>query len=209
MLLFALGYGIFIFFAFNNPIFKDFVYNMGTIVVSYVMLMTAVSFDEKNNTDIIFISLPINRKKIILEKYLLIFVTAFFGLSIMGLLGATIKISGIIEVTRFVNINDLLFSLTSVLLLSSVYFPLYLKLGYKYSRIINIVFFMFLFFMPSWITGYIVHNVDKKGPLAQQIIETVAAIPTTIIGSTLLLITLVLALFSYIISVRVYMNKEF
>jgi len=209
MLFFALGYGIFLFIVFNNPVFRDFKYNMGTIAVSYIMLMTAVSFDERNKTDIVFNSLPITRKKIILEKYLLIFVTVFIGLSIMSFLGLVIKFSGIIEVGRLVNINDLLFSLTSVLLLSSVYFPLYLKVGYKYSRYINLFFFLFLFFLPSWLTEFLMHNVDKSGPLVQQVIETVLAIPTPIIGSTLLVITLLLALISYIISVRIYMNKEF
>jgi len=82
-------------------------------------------------------------------------------------------------------------------------------LGKKYGRIIKMIFFLFLFFMPSWLTGYLMNNVGKRDPLLQQIIETVLAIPTWIIGSTLLAIALVLALFSYIMSVRIYMNKEF
>lgn len=208
MLIFAGGYGIFLFIAFNNPIFKDLIYNMGTIAVSYIMLMTAVSFDEKNNTDIIFVSLPINRRKLIFEKYFLVFISVFLGLSIMGVLGAIIKLSGIITVPRFVNINDLFFSLSSVLLLSSVYFPLYLKLGFKYSRVINLIFFLVLFFLPSWLTQYLMHNVDRTGLFARSI-DAVLSIPAWMIGSILLATTLIMALISYLISVRIYMNKEF
>jgi ABC-2 type transport system permease protein len=209
MWFFPFGYGFFLFIVFNNPIFKDLIYNMGTVAVAYVMLMTAVSFDEKNSTDVILVSLPINRKKIVLEKYLLAFLVVFIGWGIMGLLGAIIKISGIIDVTRLINFNDLLFSLSSVLLLSSVYFPAYLKLGYKYSRYINLTIFLLLFFLPSWLTEYLVQNVDKKGPLTQKITVAILDIPTPMIGFALLTITLVLALISYLISVKLYIHKEF
>lgn len=209
MWFFPLGYGFFLFIVFNDPIFKDLIYNMGTVAVAYVMLMTAVSFDEKNKTDIIFISLPINKKKIVLEKYLLSFVVVFVGLGIMGFLGTIIKISGIIDVPRLINFNDLLFSLSSVLLLSSVYFPTYLKLGYKYSRYVNLAMFLMLFFLPSWLVKYLVINVDKKGPLAQRLAEVIQYTPPSMIGLPLLVMTLFVALISYLISVRIYMNKEF
>ena len=206
--LFPFFYGFFLFIVFNDPLFKDFIYNMGAIAVSYVMIMTAVSFDEKNTTDIILLSLPLNRKKIILEKYLLVFIVVPIGLLIMGLLGVIFKLSGLIEVPRLVNINDFLFSLSSVLLLSAVYYPTYLKLGYKYSRYINLCLFLFLFFLPNWLTEYLVNNVDKNGPFAQRLLE-ILSYPLPLIGCVLLLITLILAFISYLISVRIYMKKEF
>lgn len=205
---FPLGYGFFLFIVFNNPIFKELIYNMGIIAISYVIIMTAVSFDEKNTTDIILLSLPIKRKIIILEKYLLTFIVVLVGMAIMGFLGAVIKFSGLIEIPRMVNINDFLFSLSSVLLLSSVYYPTYLKLGYKYSRYVNLCLFLFLFFLPSWLSQYLVSNIDKNGPLGQGLLELLN-FPIWQIGCTLLGVTLIITLISYWISVRIYMNKEY
>lgn len=206
--LFPFFYGFFLFIVFNDPLFKNFIYNMGAIAVSYVMIMTAVSFDEKNTTDIILVSLPLNRRKVILEKYLLVFIVVPIGLLIMGFLGVVFKLSGLIEIPRLVNINDFLFSLSSVLLLSAVYYPTYLKLGYRYSRYINLGLFLFLFFLPNWLTEYLVNNVDKSGPFAQRLLE-ILNYPMTLIGCVLLLITIILAFISYLISVRIYMKKEF
>jgi len=206
--LFPFFYGFFLFLVFNDPLFKDFIYNMGVIAVSYVMIMTAVSFDEKNSTDIILLSLPLNRKKVILEKYILVFIIVPIGLLIMGFIGAVIKLSGLIEIPRLVNINDFLFSLSSVLLLSGIYYPSYYKLGYKYSRYINLVLFLFLFFLPNWLTQYLINNVDRNGPFAQRLME-ILNYPTWFIGCILLAITLIFAFISYLISVRIYMKKEF
>ena len=204
--LFPFFYGFFLFIVFNDPLFKNFIYNMGAIAVSYVMIMTAVSFDEKNTTDIILVSLPLNRRKVILEKYLLVFIVVPIGLLIMGFLGVVFKLSGLIEIPRLVNINDFLFSLSSVLLLSAVYYPTYLKLGYRYSRYINLGLFLFLFFLP-WLTEYLVNNVDKTD-LCPKIAGNIK-LSSALIGCVLLLITLILAFIFYLISVRIYMKKNF
>lgn len=182
---------------------------MGTVAVSHMMFMTAVSLDERNRSDIMLVSLPIKRNKIILEKYLLVLSTGLIGIGIMGFLGGLVKISGLVPVSRFINTNDIFLSLASIVLLSSVYYPLYLKLGYKYSRVINMLFFMIFFFIPSWITEYTTSNVDFNDPAVQNIIEIFLATPTILINGGLLLIALILALISYLISVRIYTNKEF
>ncbi len=206
ILLFALGYGVFLLVAFNNPIFSNFIYYMGTVAVSYMMFMTAVSLDERNKSDIMLVSLPIKRNKIILEKYLLVFLTGLIGIALMGSLGGLVKISGFLPISRFVNLNDVFLSLASVLLLSSFYYPLYLKLGYKYSRIINMFFFMLFFFIPSWVTEYITSNEDIT---VIKTIEKLSTTPTILISVSFFAIALILALISYLISVRIYINKEF
>ncbi|MFZ7104348.1 MAG: ABC-2 transporter permease [Peptococcaceae bacterium] len=209
VILFAAGYGGFLFIAFNNIIFKEFVYNMGTIAISYVILMTAANNDEKNKTDIILNSLPIHRVKLVLEKYLLAYVSVFLGLSIMTVLGGIMKVSGVVAVSRLANINDLLFSLSSVLLLSSLYFPLFLKFGSKYTRVINLFFFLGLFFLPSWLTGFIMNNVNQKSGIVQDLINYFTSIPLWSVGVGLLVITLVLNMISYLVSVQIYRHKEF
>ncbi|MCG9969458.1 ABC-2 transporter permease [Pelotomaculum terephthalicicum JT] len=76
-IIFALLYGVFIFFAFSKPPFSQCIYSMGAMGISYILILTALQADFKNNTMVILNSLPVRRSEIVASKYLSMFYSKY------------------------------------------------------------------------------------------------------------------------------------
>ncbi len=194
-LYFMIGYGIFVFFAFQDASFAGFKYIMGGSAISYILIMTAIAHEEKNNSDIILNSLPLKRNTIVMAKYLTFLGSVLITMVIMGVIGLIIYTIGFPPLDRLISLSDVLAVLLSVSFLSSIYYPLYIKFGGKYMRFFNIILFMLIFFLPTFLSGLIGEKFNS------------ITIPEFYCIS--LLISMIMLLGSYLISLRIYENKEF
>lgn len=206
-LIFALCYSIFIFFAFGGHSFAKTVNVMGSVAISYIFILTAIAYDDKNKSDVILNSLPVKREQIIMAKYLSVFVFVAIALGFMGVIGGIINISGLPFNPSMVSLTDLVTALASVAFLSSVYLPLYYKFGSAYTRMFNIALFLLVFFLPSTLVEILKKYGNREW--FNGVINTIQSIPDWAIISALAGATLLFMLVSMLITMRIYKRKDF
>lgn len=175
------------------------------IMVAYILLMGACGYDDKNKSDIMLNSLPINRIDLVIAKYLSSFVFIFIGISITFVITAALNFSGFLHFDRLMNFQDVLGCTISIVILSSLYFPINFKFGYQKSRYVNMIFFMGVFFLPSILLSKFI----KKGSgAAPSFILYLNSQPNWVIVSFILIIAFIIMMLSLIVSTRIYMNKD-
>ncbi len=208
--LFTMGYAIFLFFCFKNPALSNIVYITVTVMTSYLFIIYATSFDDKNKCDIMLNSLPVTRKEIVTARYLFLLITIFIGIATSFIIGAFFKIIGDVSglwTIRLINHNDLIISLFSVSLMGSIYMPFYYKFGNIYVRIFNVVFFIVVFSVPKLVTEYIIKNRNIKW--IKKIILFANTIPDWVIPIIIVVFSLLILSISLLFSIRIYGNKDF
>ncbi len=206
-LLFAAVYCIFLFVAFANQVFGEFVYIMGSVAIAYIFIMGTSANDDKNKSAIIFISLPIKRKYIVMAKYLAVCMFIVIGLTLTSLTGIIINSAGLPLSIRFINYRDVVSVFVSVGLAVSIYYPFYFKFGYTSMRMVNLVLFLMAFFAPTAVADFI--RFHKNEPVIQSLITTVTNMPDWLTSSLLIATALVIMAISLAISIKIYNNKEF
>lgn len=204
-LFFALLYTIFLFFAFSQSSFLQFIYSMGAVAISYILILTALQADLKNNTMIIVNSLPVKRSEIVAAKYLSMFVFITLSLLLFVAVGILIKISPLSFDIRWPKFYDLMITFVSVSVLLAVYVPFYFKTGGRWLQVINILFFMFIFFAPIAVFNYFMKNQDQFliKNLVQFFNENVFMVYLAAVMITLLMLAI-----SFICSLKIYLNKD-
>ena len=89
----------------------------------------AASYDEKNKSEIILNSLPLKRNDIVIAKYISTFAFSILGIIYSILIGFIGNFIGLSMFTRLISLKDIVLVLTSVCILSSIFFPVYFKFG--------------------------------------------------------------------------------
>lgn len=205
---FAALYSIFVFFAFSAPMFSQGLYIMGAVAISYIFILTAVAYDDKNNSDVILNSLPLKRSSIIMAKYLSIIVFVALSVGIVGIIGMAIRTFGILPISpRLISITDFLGTLISIGILCSLYLPLYYKFGSIRVRIFNIFLFLAVFFIPSYLGEMAAKNQPNEFVLG--ILTGLKNFPDWLIWLVSSAFTLVTMLISMFISIQIYKRKDF
>lgn len=199
-------YAIFLFVAFANPVFKDYVYVMAALGISYITIVGATQAEYKDNADIAMNSLPVTRKEIVVSKYLAVFAFVGIALLIVAVVGLVFHFLPAPLAIRLISVNDIIAALISAVFLAAVSMPAYFKSGAQWVRIVNVMVFMLVFFAPAQIVEWLAsHQQDGWGPAISQILRQTPWLP----GLSGLLVVLALLALSYIISLHIYLNKDF
>ncbi len=188
------------------------IFSMSVIAVTYILILTAVAYDNKNKSDILLNSLPIGRARIVLSRYLSIYVFSAIGIVYYFIFYILIKISGFplkLYPVTFVEVFIVLFAAT---LLNSIYFPIFFKLGYIKSKIINFVLFFAVFFGISTAVSFI-KDISKNGSdfskFILSIIDTINSLSSFQIVICIFMIMIIIFAISYMLSMKFYKNREF
>lgn len=204
--LFLFVYGIFMFFIFNNPVFEGMVYIMGMIIGVYFFLITASMEEERNKSEIVLNSLPVSRNRIVMAKYLSVFVYVLIGAIFLGFLGLLFQLPAIPIQTRLLKATDLLAVIFLISVAVSIYFPLYFHFGASALRLFSVIFFLFFFFVPRWLFElYLAYEETDTIHFLKNIIEQFPLLPVVVI----LLIAFLLLTGSFFYSRKIYLKKEF
>lgn len=206
MIIFAGGYSLFIFFAFNNPVFKPFLYIMGGVVIGYIFVLSALQAEFKNNSDVILNSLPVSRKDIVTARFLSIFVLAALALVILGSVGFLLRVLPFPLEVPIISLRDVLISLGLIVLMSVLFMPAYHFTSGKWLQIINIVFFMLIFFAPATIFQFLAEHTDKAWAL--NLVSLHMNRPWMFPSIAFVVLTLLLLL-SYTSTLRIYQKRDF
>ncbi|CAA7603038.1 ABC-2 family transporter protein [Acididesulfobacillus acetoxydans] len=180
-----------------------------TVVLTYALVVQSCLLDDKANSELILLSLPLLRRDIVRTKYFSLF---FYALS-------SILSTLIFQLIKALLSHPTAFSLTwgifltsifAASLMGSVYYPFYFRLGYVKSRIISTVVFFTLFFGSSFVAGLLNHH--SQSPVIQALGKAVQWLhDLSTLGSTTLTLLFILLFTgsSYLLSRRFYQRREF
>lgn len=200
-LLFSIVY--FFFFTFMFKAHPSVLFGTVPIMISYMLLIGACGFDDKNKSEIMLNSLPINRVTLVISKYISVCVFIFIGVFLTFMFTTILNSSGVIHFDRLITSTDILVDVVGTLFFGSLYFPIHFKFGYQKTRYLLVVIFCLVFAAPSiW-----VKTVLKGGPTPNFIVYLNSQ-PNWIITSFIIIITCIVFLISLLFSIKCYVNKD-
>lgn len=207
MLRFLVLYSIFVLVAFNNEVFAGVTYVMGAVAGAYMLLQGACAYEAKGNSEMVLNSFPLRREDIVRSRYISVFVFTLLSLAIIGLLGAVMKLCGLPFPPRYINWFDLVVVLISMIIMASIYLPLFFRYGYIQSRVFNIIMFMLIFFAPSLLLEY--YHKHCENAVLQQFTIFVQNSPAWLLGLAIGILFILIFYASYRFSVFLYRHREF
>lgn len=195
VLIFFIAYGIFL----KNG---TFVGTMITLMLS-MQVITTMSYDEYAKWDKYALTMNINRKDIIISKYI------FFTISII--IGIVVGITTSIAINQIAKLdtgmNEII--VTSIVvpcvfaILFSIIIPVVLKTGVEKGRIVM----MLILFIPAILVGAIVKISEKANITMPSPSNLEILMKFGVLG--LVLLTILAVFISYKVSLSIYNKKEF
>lgn len=165
------------------------------ILIPIALINGLFDVDIKSNNDKYIVGMGIDKRKIVLSRYFIIWI--FAGLAVLiGLIGR-LKVN-----------NSNVFSiklLIAIIILSSTLIPLMqIPLMYKFGSQTARTVFIFIYFSIFMIVNYLWENEE----LVINFLQENLVIGKNHVGLVILLIALVLNAISLIASIKIYENKE-
>lgn len=208
MLIFAFFYTVLESVCFNSMAPNGLaLYVIAPIITNYLFISNAVTYDEKNKSEIVLNSLPLKRVDIVIAKYISIFVFIIIGIIYSILLGFIEKSIGLSIFYSSISLLDIVLVLTSACIFGSIFFPLYFKFGEAKMKIYNMIIFILFLFLPIYIANYATEY--PKNILVQKFTFFLINTSSLIQNCLALIIGLIIFLFSLMLSIHIYKNKEF
>jgi hypothetical protein len=206
-LIITMIYAAFFILIFHGSLGAGSAYTAGSVVMSYLLIMYGTAYDDKNKADFLFNSFPVKREDIVLAKYVSAFTFTIIASITCAVFVFIIKVSGIINLSRFYNLSDFFGTLVGVGFISSLYYPVFFKLGYMKARLLNFFLFLVLGVVPPIFTQAIKSFASKKQVL--EIVQKLSNKSDLMIGTGLALFAVILILFSIALSMQFYRKREF
>ncbi|KPU42793.1 hypothetical protein OXPF_35560 [Oxobacter pfennigii] len=185
-------------------------YIVGSAAVVFILLSGAFAYDEKYRADMLLNSLPVSRKGIVVSRYLSVFAFSIIAVLIMSCAGIILNVSGLPLKIGLISLTDIAVIYAGIIIMSSIYLPIYFKFGYVKSRIFNMILYILTFGGSALISGIRQVLAEEFGYAAMPgffnyfNLDTAWLLVTTIV---LLLSSIMLA--SVIVSIKVYRSREF
>lgn len=185
---------------FMNPGPNGFIlYVFSPIFINYMFINFALSYDNKNKSEIVLNSLPIKRNDLVIAKYISIFAFAAIGIIYSIVIGFTGKIVGLSMFTTTITLNNVVTVLTFTCIYNSILFPIYFKLGYMKSQIFTVILY----------TLIMIEFSNSNNIVQQKFTRFINSSSNLTQNSLALIIGLIFFLISLMISIHIYNNKEF
>lgn len=199
-LIFAFLYIIFIMFALPHQTMANTL-SICICAISYITISTASAHDDRNNGNIFLNTLPISKEKIVLSKYVSIFL--YVTLTTIIYFIVYISTSSLnLKITLYpVTLDGIIYGLFFVSIMCSLFLPIFFKFGYMKARWIFFIMF-FVFF------GEISYIIKFLGSRLSNILSIYNSSHNNII-LPLILLTFINLFISYFISIYFYKRREF
>ena len=191
----AIIIGFFTIITFTND---ELSFLSGMIILIMSMLpITSFSYDQHAKWDLFSQTLPVSRKRLVMSKYVLGIISIIAGAILAILLNVVVLLVKSLEVdVWYLFLANSLIALVALLYLS-ILIPLVYKFGVEKSRLLMIV----VLAIPS----VLAIGLSKAG-VSIPVLDEIT--PAILVAIGLVLVVCVM-LISYVISVRIYMKKDF
>ncbi|SNX54443.1 ABC-2 transporter permease [Thermoanaerobacterium sp. RBIITD] len=182
-------------------------FSASVIAFSYIMVQSACAYDDKNKSDILLNSLPLNRNTIVIARYLSTFIFAAIAVVYYILLTGIIKILELPFKVYPVSLEGTIGTLFALILVSGIYFPIFFKVGYIKSKIVNFVLFFGVFIGSGILVPELIENKNKA--FFQGILQFLSNQSDMQIAIEIFAIMILLLIISYMFSLKFYRKREF
>lgn len=202
---FALAILLMFFFTFTLSNIGPVGLSIGILAITYQLGLGASALEDKNNSDIILISLPIKKTTIVLSKYLSIFVYlayALIGFSLIYLIANVFAVPYEIPLTK----EGIVSAIASVIVFFSISYPLIFKYGYLKSKMPNLIIFFVLVFGG---TTMIVNLSNNEQSVIGQKLASLLQGSDTMFTILMIIVLAMIWTVSYFISLTFYRKREF
>lgn len=180
---------------------------LGILVVTYLLAIGSASLEDKNDSDIMLLSLPIKKKSIVLSKYVLVYLVATVTFIFDYILYFMVDLLNIPVEIFPITFTGFAGAVIAVTLFSSISFPLIFKLGYAKSKIANLVLFFGLVFLSGPAIEAI--NSNENSVLQEWLITFIAESSNMEKSLFVMIPLLVIVAISYKLSLTFYTKREF
>lgn len=186
--------------------------SVSVVAVTYILVLTACAYDDKNKSDILLNSLPTGRYLVVLSRYLSIYVFSLIGILFYMAAYILINIADIPVKAYPLTAENVVAALFSVTLTNSIYFPVYYKMGYVKSKMVNFILFFLVFLgmnaLTAWINKYFGGRAANS-KFIESALKFLAGLSDLQIALGIVIIMLIIVSISYRLSLRFYKNREF
>ncbi|WP_026678621.1 ABC-2 transporter permease [Fictibacillus gelatini] len=175
--------------------------------VSYFLALGASALEEKNNSDMMLVSLPINKQKIVLSKYISVYVfTAYSILVIYGIVLMERLLKLPFNVLPF-TIEAIVLAIAGVTFLCSIALPLIFKVGYLKAKMFNNILLFLLVFGTAALADNLVLTIHFTWQ--QKALQFFSKLSEIEMLGLIMIPLLIIFIFSYFLSLLFYKKREF
>lgn len=182
-------------------------FSASVVAFSYIMVQSACAYDDKNKSDILLNSLPLNRDTIVIARYISTFIFAAISVVYYILLTGIIKILDLPFKVYPVSLEGIIGALFALVLVSGIYFPIFYKVGYIKSKMVNFVLFFGVFFGGGILLPELIRNKDEA--FIQGILQFLSNQSDMQIAVEIFAVMILLLIISYMFSLHFYRKREF
>ncbi|GGA26004.1 MULTISPECIES: ABC-2 transporter permease [Psychrobacillus] len=181
------------------PLFAYLFFGSSTIWIGVLfciaIIMQGFSMDEKSSSNLLFNSLPYTRKEIVSSKYVGACVFTFLVL-------ATIFMGNLIIHKEMIQLEQLLFTMSIVMLFISFAFPFSYLLNSQYLMIAFAVLFVLYFI----IVNMFIPNLNDR---IRELVQTALSFDNSLLYLIVVVSVLLIYIVSWMLSIRIYSKKVF
>ncbi|MEJ9407074.1 ABC-2 transporter permease [Schinkia azotoformans] len=177
--------------------------SISILAVSYTLALGVSQIEDKNKSDLMLVSLPIKKSKIVLSKYISVYVFVLYAILVNYIFSFIIKIFELPIKFEWFTVDGILGAIISVTIFTSISLPLIFKWGYTKAKLPNyIIFFLFVIGAMSVISNLDYYSTTRIFEFFGQLSNSEMIV--------LILIPLVLIVtISYLLSLVFYSKREF
>nr|WP_279309974.1 ABC-2 transporter permease [Romboutsia sp. 1001713B170207_170306_H8] len=169
-------------------------------IIVYQVCYQVIAYEEHAGIDYLVASLPITKKEYVASRYI-------FSLSIILMAGIVFSICYLIakkyspESDNILEFKTLIImGITSSIILISILIPLVLKFGLIKGRSIITIIMMIMLFVPSFAISSLLKN--------EEFANLIISLSNIGLGKICILMNLIILIISYILSKKIYKDKE-
>lgn len=186
----------------DNSIAANLLYIIGIVILTFIAVIFTNGYDDKNRSEVVFNSLPLDRRNIVRGKYISLLIFLLISSGAVILFTNILSIFEILDGGDSAGIQSAILAANIVLLFYSIYYPFYFKVGGG-LRTFNAVLWIVLMIGPSML-GKGLKALDERG-----LLDRLMKIDLNTINLYLLVISIVIYYISLQISKRIYLRREF
>lgn len=174
--------------------------------VGYMFVMLGAAWEEKNNSDVLWNSLPVSKRKIVGAKYLSIPVYVAIVIAIYWLVSTVLSLLGDPITAMPLDLTSILLGVVAVFVAASMYFPVFFAVGYTKSRYWHFILFFGIMMLGSVLPALI----PKKPAWIDPLLERLPELRGDAAGAIVLgVVVAAMVGISFLASLRVYGRREF
>lgn len=166
-------------------------YIVGALAIVFLLISGAFAYDKKNRGDVLINSLSVNRRDIVMARYISLIVFSIIAILIVSFVGMLVKITGLPLKIDTITLKDVAGIYIVLIFMFSIYIPIYFKFGYMKSRLFNVLLYLGVFIISGLAAGIgrIIAENSNEWPV-NIILPLLSNIPDWMIGPLFILVLL-------------------